>query len=151
MRFASLLALGSATLFAAAAAAAPHAHPHHHLHHALWELRDAHKEITEAKHDFGGHRQKALAAVDDAIKQIDLALKNAGDNTKGAPTRGDLKAEYRKYKHNPHMHHALVECKHAHRQLQEAKHDFGGHRTAAIRDVNHAITQIELCLKHHKG
>ena len=53
-------------------------HPHYHLHHALWELRDARKELKEAAHDFGGHRVKALAAVDAAIKQLDIALKNAG-------------------------------------------------------------------------
>jgi hypothetical protein len=150
MRLTSLLAIGSLAYFAVSASAlAPH--PHHHLHHALWELRDAHKELTEAKHDFGGHRDNALHAVDDAIKQIDLALKNPGNSITGVPTRGDIKEMYRRYKHNPHMHHALVECKHAHRQLKEAHHDFGGHRKAALRDVHYAIGQIELCLKNHKS
>ena len=125
-------------------------HPHYDLHHALWELRDARKELKEAAHDFGGHRVKALAAVDAAIKQLDIALKNAGDNIKGAPTRGDLREEYRKYKHHPHIHHALHELRHAAKQLEEAKHDFGGHRAAALRDANQAIRQLELCLKFAK-
>src|SRR5947208_1600494 len=86
-------------------------HPHHHLHHALWELRDAHKELKETKHQFGGHKEKALHAISAAIKQVDLILKNTGDNTKGEPTRGDLKEEYKKYKHHVHLHHALHELK----------------------------------------
>jgi hypothetical protein len=151
MRLSLLLAFSSLALFGFSAAAQEPMHPHHHLHHALWELRDARKELKEAKHDYGGHREKALLAVDAAIKQLDLALKNTGDNVKGAPTRGDLKAEYKKYKHHPHVHHAIVECEHAHRQLKEAKHDFGGHREAALRDVNYAIEQLRICLKHHKA
>lgn len=124
-------------------------HPHHHYHHALWELRDARKELQEAKHDFAGHKEKALAAINDAIKQIDLILKNHNDNIKGAPTRGDLKEVYKQYTHHPHLHHALHECLHAHKQLEEARHDFG-HRKAALRDIHAAIVQIELVLKHHK-
>ena len=154
MRFRIISAFGAATLCGLAswyASAQEPMHPHYHLHHALWELRDARKELKEAAHDFGGHRVKALAAVDAAIKQLDIALKNAGDNIKGAPTRGDLKEEYRKYKHHPHIHHAVHELRHAAKQLEAAKHNFGGHRAAALRDVNHAIRQLELCLRFDKN
>jgi hypothetical protein len=123
-------------------------HPHYHLHHALWELRDARKELKEAPHNFGGHRKKAIEAINAAAKNLDLALKNAGDNIKGTPTRGDLREVYKKYAQHPHLHHALHELKHAHHQLKEAKHNFGGHRKAAVHDINIAIHQIELCLKH---
>ena len=150
MRLASLLTIGSLAIFALGVRATEPVHPHHHLHHALWELRDAHKELKESKHDFGGHKEKALAAIHDAIKNLDLALKNVGDNTKGAPTRGDLKEEYKKYKHHPHLHHAMHELKHAHHQLKEAKHDFGGHREAALRDIHIAEKQIRILLEHHK-
>jgi hypothetical protein len=133
-----------------ASAANAQEHPYHHLHHALWELRDARKEVTEAKHDFGGHREKALVAINDAIKQLDLVLAYKGDNIKGVPTRGDLHEEYKKYKHYPHLHHALHELRHAHKQLKEAKHNFDGHRDDALRDIHFAIGQIEILLKHHK-
>ena len=150
MRLASLIAIGSFAFCAVGLQATEPKHPHHHLHHALWELRDARKELKEAKQDFGGHKEKALAAVNDAIKNIDLALKNAGDNIKGAPTRGDLKEQYKKYKHHPHLHHAMHELKHAHHQLKESKHDFGGHREAALRDIHIAEKQIKILLEHHK-
>jgi hypothetical protein len=123
-------------------------HPHYHLHHALWELRDARTELREAPHNFGGHREKAIKAINAAARNLDLALKNTGDNIKGAPTRGDLREVYKKYPHHPHLHHALHELKHAHRQLKEARHNYGGHRQAALRDMDAAIHQIELCLKH---
>ena len=50
---------------------------HHHIHHAIHELKEARKELKEAAHNFGGHREKALEAVDHAIKQLELALKFA--------------------------------------------------------------------------
>jgi hypothetical protein len=154
MRLGTVWVCGALALFGLVnlrASAQEPLHPHHHLHHALWELRDARKELKEAAHDFGGHRVKALVAIKDAIKNLDLALKNAGDNIKGAPSRGDLSAEYKKYKHHPHIQHALLESKHAHKRLAESKHDFGGYRAAAQRDLGHAIIQLELCLKHHKN
>jgi hypothetical protein len=154
MRFGFVWGFGALALIALVGSvqAGPSLHPHHHLHHALWELRDARKELNEAKHNFGGHRSKAIAAIDDAIKQVELILKNHGDNSvKGTPTRGDLREEYKKYKHHPHTHHAIHELKHAHHQIKESRHDFGGHREAALRDIHHAITQLELTLKHHKG
>ncbi|MBI1833084.1 MAG: hypothetical protein HYR84_16715 [Planctomycetes bacterium] len=150
MRFGLFLALGALSLFSVGANAQDKKHPHHHLHHALWELRDARKELKESKHDFGGHKEKALAAINDAIKQLDLVLLYKGDNIKGVPTRGDLKEEYKKYKHHPHLHHALHELKHAHHQLKEASHNFNGHRENALRDIHIAIQQVEILLKHHK-
>ena len=60
---------------------------------ALWELQDAHKELTQEKHNFGGHKEKALHAINGAIKQLDLILKHAGESAPGdadesRPARG---------------------------------------------------------------
>jgi hypothetical protein len=118
---------------------------HPHMHHALRELREARTELKEASHDFGGHRVKALEAVDAAIKQIDTALKGAKDTIK-TPLKVDADI-YKKYKHHPHIHHAIHELKEARTELKEAKHDFDGHRAAALKDTNAAIEQLELCLK----
>jgi cell fate (sporulation/competence/biofilm development) regulator YlbF (YheA/YmcA/DUF963 family) len=125
-------------------------HPHHNLHHALWELRDARHELKETKHDFGEHKEKAILAINEAIRQIEICLKNVGDNGKGEPTRRDLKDEYKKYKHHPHLHHAVVELRHAHKELKETRHNFGGHKDAALRDINAAIFNIEALLKHDR-
>jgi hypothetical protein len=48
---------------------------HPHLRRSLHELREARRELQTADHDFGGHRVKAIEAVDVAIKQIEIALR----------------------------------------------------------------------------
>jgi hypothetical protein len=55
--------------------AAPERERHPHIRTALEELREARKELKEADHDFGGHRKAALVAVDEAIVQLEKALK----------------------------------------------------------------------------
>lgn len=47
---------------------------HPHIHRAIHELNEAKKELTEAAHDFGGHRVEAIKAVDEAKRQLELAL-----------------------------------------------------------------------------
>lgn len=54
------------------------AEPEHHpaIHRALHELRDARAELKEAKHDFGGHRDEAVRAIDAAIEQLEICMKH---------------------------------------------------------------------------
>jgi hypothetical protein len=47
---------------------------HPYIRAALRELRAAKKELKAAAHDFGGHRVDAINAVDEAIKQLEIAL-----------------------------------------------------------------------------
>ena len=54
--------------------AAP-AERHPHIRGAVRELREAKRELQTAAHDFGGHRVKAIEAVDVAINQLEEALK----------------------------------------------------------------------------
>jgi hypothetical protein len=117
---------------------------HPYMHHALYELAETRKELKEASHDFGGHREKALKAVDEAIIQMEKALEGAGDKY---VARAPEKEVYKKYEFHPHLHHALHELGEARHELKEAKHDFGGHREKTIEKVDHAIKQLELALK----
>ena len=48
---------------------------HPHIRKAISELRESKKELKKADHDFGGHRVEAIEAVDNAIKQLEIALK----------------------------------------------------------------------------
>jgi hypothetical protein len=143
----SYLACAAALALAALAgtALALDAPRHPHLHHALYEMREARTELKEAAHDFGGHRVKALAALDTAIKQLDVALKGAGDDYRSADPGRDV---YRRYANHPHIRHALVEIKAARTELQEAKHNFGGHRRQAVLALDAAIEQLEKALKY---
>jgi hypothetical protein len=120
---------------------------HFHIHHALYELKEARGELKDANHDFGGHREEALKAVDAAIRQLDEALMGAKDPFGSFKVDKDI---YKKYDNHPHIRHSIVELKEARTQLKDAKHDFGGHREQALKDVDYAIEQLEICLKHVK-
>ena len=48
---------------------------HPYIHAAIKDLKEARKELKEAAHDFGGHRVKAIEAVDTAIEQLEKCLK----------------------------------------------------------------------------
>jgi hypothetical protein len=41
---------------------------------AITALKDARAYMSEAPHDFGGHKVAAIRACDDAIRQLNLAL-----------------------------------------------------------------------------
>jgi hypothetical protein len=120
---------------------------HHHLHHAIYEMREAVVELRDAKHDFGGHRERAIHDLHEAIKQTEKALEAAGD-----PFKGFLPAKtiYKEYRDHHHLRHALHMTNEAIKQLREANHDFGGHREKAIRDLEAARHQIEKCIEHIK-
>jgi hypothetical protein len=47
--------------------------PHPHITTAIVELQAARKELQTEAHDFGGHRVAAMRAVDNAIKQLQIA------------------------------------------------------------------------------
>jgi hypothetical protein len=57
---------------------------HPEILHALKSLRAAHHELKEAKHDFGGHREEAIRAVDEAIKQLEICLHSSHDGSGSA-------------------------------------------------------------------
>lgn len=56
----------------AARAAAPEPHPE--IRAAIASLRRAQTHLKEAAHDFGGHREDALKATDEAIHQLQICL-----------------------------------------------------------------------------
>lgn len=57
---------------ATAAAAAAEEHPE--IHEAISALRRAREHLQHARHDFGGHREEALRATDEAIHQLEVCL-----------------------------------------------------------------------------
>jgi hypothetical protein len=121
---------------------------HPAMHHALYELQEARGDLRVAKHDFGGHRAKAIEACDAAIKQIEIALEAKGDGYKALKAREA--GIYKGYGAHPHINHAIVELRASLAEMRAAKHDFGGHRVQAIKDVEFAIEQLELALKFAK-
>jgi hypothetical protein len=67
--------LASALLALAGPAQAEERHPH--IRDAIKALREARTELREGARIFGGHRETALRAVDEAIAQLEKALEFA--------------------------------------------------------------------------
>jgi L-lactate utilization protein LutB len=140
--FATALFVGLALPGSFAARAS--ADEHGRLHAALYEMRHARTELKEAKHDFGGHRAKALEALDEAIDQVDKALHAVGDTNRGyEPGKGI----YKGYHDFPHVRHALQEVREARTELKDARHDYKGHREKAVAALDHAADQLEKAIK----
>jgi hypothetical protein len=49
---------------------------------------------------------------------------------------------------HPQIHAAIDALQRAKMHLQEAAHDFGGHRVDAIRAIDEASRQLEICLQY---
>lgn len=139
--------LAMVCLLGVAGRATAQQHALFHLHHALWELKDARVELKESGWQFGEHKIKAERAIDEGIRQIELCLRNVGDFAPGIPKRFNFGEVYKGYGHHPHLHHAVVELRLAHKELKETRFNFGGHKEAAMRDIEAAANQIEILLK----
>jgi len=113
-----------------------------HMHHAMASLREARKELDMAEDVFKGHRQDAIDHVEQAIRTIEVGLKEQHDEEATLPSAsrsaGNLDEE-----HFPHMRHALERLKDAKTELEAADHIFAGHRDEAISFTDKAIKQIE--------
>ena len=61
-----------------------------------------------------------------------------------------LAQEKAKERH-PKIRHAIVALEAAKVELKTAAHDFGGHREAALKECDAAITQLKLALQYDKN
>jgi hypothetical protein len=142
---------------------------HPHIRAAIHELREAAREMKEAAHDFGGHREEALKATDVAIEQLKICLESvpkAGAGKAGhvagagvgagtakagkAETAGAVKGGQGEGERHPHIHAAIRELHEAARELKEAAHDFSGHREDALKATDNAIEQLRKALEFDK-
>ncbi|MBF0503944.1 MAG: hypothetical protein HQL14_02460 [Candidatus Omnitrophica bacterium] len=57
-------------------AAAAHHERHPEMHAALRKLKGAKSDLEKAAHDYAGHRVKAIAAIDEAIREIKEGLES---------------------------------------------------------------------------
>jgi hypothetical protein len=103
--------------------------------------------MKEAKHDFGGHKQKAMEAMRDAIQQIKEALHDVGDDWKDDWKPKDVKYGEGSYRHLRHCEKVLRE---AQDNLKEAKGIPEKHRERALKEIRRAHEQVEKCIEHAK-
>ena len=56
------------------ATATPAPEPHPEIHDAMAALRRAKEHLQHAAHDFGGHREDAIHAIEEAQHQLEICL-----------------------------------------------------------------------------
>jgi F0F1-type ATP synthase membrane subunit b/b' len=149
--FLSCLTLACA--FAAGASGASAAERHPEIRKAINALERARTDLQNAAHDFCGHRAEALEATDNALRQLRLALESdrASLNTppSAAPSFSFENAAYvapAAEERHPNIRAAIDALEHAKTDLQNAAHDYHGHRVEALEAVNHALEQLRLAL-----
>jgi hypothetical protein len=72
----------------------------------------------------------------------------AAPGGKAAPPPAPAAAVPAPPQRHPEIHDAIAALRRAKEHLQHARHDFGGHRDAAIGAIDNAIGQLEICLKY---
>lgn len=111
--------------------------------------------LEDASHDFCGHREAALDATDAAINQLNLAI--ACDSSVPNPTMirvphassgpADVAPESKtKPERHPEIRKAIAALEVAAAALEDAAHDFCGHREAALDAVEAAIDQLQAAI-----
>jgi hypothetical protein len=149
----ALLALAAVALAVAAPAigAAQHARQGEVLPHmdaALAYLRAGRAQLQDAEPVFSGHREKAIAHVDNATKDLQQGINNFlaahpnaarnEINPEPPPTEGEQ---------FPHMNGALKLLRQAEAQLSEATPQYNGRRVEGLAETRAAIAEIQVGLR----
>src|SRR5262249_36768533 len=135
---------------------APSKEKHPLIRKAIAACENAAVDLEDAAHDFCGHREAALDADQVAINQLIAALacdpsasieevSIRGVNS-GQPEQGPAGMMAKKEKH-PLIRKAIAALENAAVDLENAAHDFCGHREAALDAVQRAINQLQLALE----
>jgi hypothetical protein len=141
--------------------------PEHHplIRRAINALNAAKDDLEDASHDFCGHRDEAREAANNALHQLQLALgaDRASLEPLPNPEEGVMfqtaswnpdNMAFQKKKGGPERHpkirQAIRALEAARGDLQNAAHDFNGHRVEALEATNRAISQLQAALNCDK-
>jgi hypothetical protein len=92
---------------------------------------------------------KAVSWLAAAFLVIALAFTVAAPSGKAVPAPpAPAAASPAAVPDHPEIREAIGSLRHAREHLEHAKHDYGGHRAEAIRAIDGAIQQLEVCLKY---
>jgi hypothetical protein len=125
----------------------PQAESNAQLTQALQTIHSTRLVLEAADHDYGGHRASAVKALGGAQHQLRLALGiKAGAKGAKAP-KGNTEPQALS---DSQLAQAIPVLKQTVTTMNNANHDYHGHRADAVRDVQEAITQLEKALKYIK-
>jgi hypothetical protein len=154
MGFGACLPCGAQPLAAGAGAAGNGGHPE--IRKALAALNLAAVDLENAADDFCGHKADALTAVNTAITQLGLAIQcDSGSSAAAAElnqTLAGLRSQINASPaaaakgHYPLIRQAIAACEIAANALDNAAHDYCGHRFDALEATLAAIDELNLAI-----
>lgn len=113
---------------------------HPRLHAALSELREARKELMEARDNWPpGQKEQAMGAINDAMRSLMTILSVREDNFRGLDRGPDF---YKRFGDHPRLRAALHDLREAREELLSARADFGNMKERALRDIDAASQHI---------
>jgi len=145
---ASLALIG---LFLNAQPSSAGAERHPLIHRAVSALEAARTDLQNAAHDYCGHRVEALEATNAALGQLQKALEcdskssTGDDDVLDSEPNGSTGGE-----RHPNINRAIGALGSAEGDLQNAAHDYCGHRVEALEAVRAALNQLRLAVECDK-
>jgi len=129
--------------------------PHPLISNAINALQNAKGDLEVAAHVYCGHRAEALESVNHALEQLHRAIEC--QNAKGAsaesfelPASDIVPVSAGGGLPHPMINRAINALSRAQSDLQNAAHDYCGHRQEALDSVNHALEQLRHAIECEK-
>src|SRR5262249_42846697 len=109
---------------------------HPAIHQAIQALEAAKGDLQNAAHDYCGHRVAALESANRAINQLGLAIQCDRTSDASGPVLGAVPVSAGSAgERHPNIRRAVNALERAKTDLQNAAHDFCGHRVEALEAV----------------
>jgi hypothetical protein len=127
--------------------------PHPLIRRAVNALHAAVTDLQNAAHDYCGHRVEALQASNSALAQLQQALQcDSGRKSRsaGADIEPDPEPSATAAERHPNIYRAINALGAAEGDLQNAAHDYCGHRVEALGAVQNALSQLKLAIQCDK-
>jgi hypothetical protein len=124
---------------------------------ALAALQRADSFLERASPNKGGHRERAIQLVRQAMGAVDAGMRYAAAHptelgeAEGPAMPEPVDPNVPGAERQPNMAQAVVELREARRQLREAKHDKGGYRMQALNAIEQALVQVREGIRFANG
>jgi hypothetical protein len=118
------------------------------MHAAINALKTAGAELQAASPNKGGHRERGLQMIQNAIVEVQAGIDFANQHpSELGPPQPPAKNEpvptqVAGAEMQPHMAQSMINLREARRQLAEAEVDKGGHRVKAIEIIDEAMREV---------
>ncbi len=115
---------------------------------AMASLQRAEAALQRATPNKGGHRERAIQLVRQAMGAVDAGMRWAAEHPtevgagEGPPMPEPIDQNMPGAERQPNMARAVAELREARQQLREARHDKGGYRVQALNLIQQALGEV---------